>query len=243
MKNKFSFRKLVPIYVVVLATFIAISLWGNQAISTISANASAPLGPIVIIDAGHGGVDGGATSVSGVLESKLNLEIAQKLNDLLHLIGIHTKMVREDDISIYTEGESIASKKVSDLKNRIKMVNETENAILISIHQNHFHESKYSGAQVFYSSFGESRNLADKMQIAFRETINPGSRRQIKKADGVYLLQNIQKIGILIECGFISNPEEDSLLRSNAYQNKVASVIAATISGYVSEMTSLDLVS
>ena len=235
MKKKLAFRKLFPAYFLILTVLFVIAWGGNRAISTISENVSAPLGKIVIIDAGHGGVDGGATSVSGVLESQINLEIAQKLNDLLHLIGIHTKMIRTEDISIYTEGESIAAKKVSDLKNRIKIVNETENAILISIHQNHFSESKYKGTQVFYSPFGDSKQLAEKVQSAFRETINQANRRQIKKANGIYLLQNIQKTGILIECGFISNPEEDSLLRSKTYQHNVASVIATTISQYLSE--------
>ncbi len=241
--KKFPFRKLVPVYVWVLIVFLIIAWGGSRAITTISENVSAPMGKIVIIDAGHGGVDGGATSVSGVLESKMNLEISQRLNDLLHLMGIHTKMIRTSDISIYTEGQSIAAKKVSDIKNRVQIVNNTDNAILVSIHQNHYSEAKYRGAQVFYSPFGDSMQLAQKMQEAFRKTINPSNRRQIKKAAGVYLLQNIQRPGILIECGFISNPEEDGLLRSCAYQKQVASVIAATLSQYFSQIASLDLIS
>ena len=243
MKKNFALRSLIPAYVAILSIIFLISWGSSRAILAFSANVAAPLGKVVIIDAGHGGVDGGATSVSGVLESKINLEIAQKLNDLLHLLGIHTKMIRTEDVSIYTEGESIAAKKVSDLKNRIKIVNETEDAILISIHQNHFSQSKYKGAQVFYGPLGNSKQLAEKMQSSFRENINPSNMRQIKKADGVFLLQNIQKTGILIECGFISNPEEESLLRSQVYQNKVASVIATTLSQYFSEDASLDLIS
>lgn len=243
MKKKFIIHKLIPAYICILAIIMVVSWGGSRAISAISENVSPPMGTIIIIDAGHGGVDGGATSVSGVLESKINLEIAEKLNDLLHLMGIHTKMIRTEDISIHTEGQSIAAKKVSDLKNRIRIVNETENAILISIHQNHFSESKYKGAQVFYSTFGHSRQLADKMQAVIRETINPGNKRQTKKANGVYLLQNIQKTGILIECGFISNPEEDNLLRNKTYQCHLASVISTTISRFISECSSLDQVS
>ncbi len=241
--KKFPFRKLVPVYIGVLIVFLLIAWGGSNAITTISENVSAPIGKIVIIDAGHGGVDGGATSVSGFLESRMNLEISQRLNDLLHLMGIHTKMIRTSDISIYTEGESIAAKKVSDIKNRVQIVNNTDNAILVSIHQNHYSEAKYRGTQVFYSPFGDSIQLAKKMQEAFRKTINPSNRRQIKKATGVYLLQNIQKPGILIECGFISNPEEDSLLRNGTYQKQVASVIAATLSQYFSQTASLDLIS
>ena len=243
MKIKFAFHKLILAYICVLAILFAITWGGSRTISAISQNVSEPLGQIVIIDAGHGGVDGGATSVSGVLESKLNLEIALKLNDLLHLMGIHTKMIRTTDVSVYTEGESIAAKKVSDLKERIKIVNETENAILISIHQNHFSEAKYKGAQVFYGTMDTSKNLAEKMQAAFKETVNPGNRRQIKKATGVYLFQNIKKPGILIECGFLSNPEEDRLLQNPTYQKNMASAIASVLSLHISESTSLDLTS
>ena len=105
----------------------------------------------VVIDAGHGGEDGGASSKSGTLESTLNLEIAGITNDLLRFAGVRTAMVRTQDVSVYTEGGSIQQKKVSDLKNRVKFVESTPNALLLSIHQNFFPETKYHGAQVFYA--------------------------------------------------------------------------------------------
>ena len=132
----------------------------------------------VIIDAGHGGVDGGATSCTGVLESNINLQIALKLNDLLNFLGIHSKMIRTSDVSVYTEGNSIAAKKVSDLKQRVNIINNTENAILVSIHQNYFSESRYWGAQVFYSNAPLSKEFAEKMQKSFIQNLNVGSRRQ-----------------------------------------------------------------
>jgi len=187
----------------------------------------------VIIDAGHGGVDGGSTSCTGVLESAINLEIALKLEDLLHLLGIDTLMIRTTDCSVYTKGETIAAKKVSDLKERARIVNGTENAVLISIHQNHFSDSRYYGAQVFYAPTAGSSILAKQLQSALITTLNPGSNRQSKKADGVYLMQQITRPGVLIECGFLSNHQEEAKLRDTAYQQKLCCVIAGTVSTYL----------
>ena len=184
----------------------------------------------VIIDAGHGGIDGGAVSCTGVAESQINLSIAQRLNDMMHLLGINTYMIRTDDVSIYKSGNSIAAKKVSDLKERVRIVNETENAILISIHQNYYEDSRYYGAQVFYNTDG---TLAKELQSVFVKTVNPGSNRKAKKADGVYLLQNVSCPAALIECGFISNDMEEELLRNPEYQKKLCSIIASVVSCYI----------
>lgn len=181
----------------------------------------------IIIDAGHGGVDGGAVSCTGAKESDINLEIALRLNDLLHLLGINTYMIRTEDISVYTSGHSIAAKKVSDLKERVRIINQTKNAIVVSIHQNNFNDARYSGAQVFYNS---DQVLARSLQNAFVQTLNPGSNRKAKKSDGVYLMQNITCPGYLIECGFLSNYSEEALLRDPAYQKKLCCVIGAVLS-------------
>ena len=187
----------------------------------------------IIIDAGHGGVDGGATSCTGIYESQINLEIALRLDDLMHLFGYDTKMIRTTDISVYTEGETIAAKKVSDLKHRVSLVNETNNGILVSIHQNQFSDSRYSGAQVFYSKNGQSRLLAEQLQSAFIADLNVGSSRMAKPANGIYLMEKITKPGVLIECGFLSNFKEEAALRDQKYQKKLCSVIAATLSSYL----------
>lgn len=218
------YRSMLPVYLLVLLAF----LYSAQLISY-SATTMAESMPIehrtcFIIDAGHGGVDGGATSCSGILESKYNLDIALRLNDLMHLLGLKTQMIRTDDISVYTEGETIAAKKVSDLKERVRIVNSTEGAVLISLHMNYFPDSRYYGPQVFYCS-KSSEVLAEQMQRALKTNLAPSSGRQVKKASGIYLLQNINKPGILIECGFISNPEEDFRLRDIYYQKKLCCVI------------------
>lgn len=223
----------LSIYCVALSCLLVVTLFGNHAISAISENAPIRDRKTVIIDAGHGGVDGGATSCTGVLESQINLQIALRLDDLMHLLGIRTKMIRTTDTSVYTDGNTIAAKKVSDLKNRVRIVNEEENAYLISIHQNYFQESKYSGAQVFYGNLPESKELAGKLQQLLIQTVNPASKRSIKPSKEIYLLDHIQKCGVLIECGFLSNPQEEALLRDPQYQMKLCCVIACAFSQYL----------
>ena len=142
-------------------------------------------------------------------------------------------MIRDSDKSIYTEGNSIAAKKVSDIRNRVSIVNSTPHALLISIHQNNFSDSRYYGSQVFHNDNLGSRELADKLQQGFRQYINPGNNRKIKKVKGVYLMEHINCDGVLIECGFLSNVNEEKLLKDAAYQQKLCCVIAATVSQYL----------
>lgn len=221
------------IYFLVVGIFAATAVCGSRAISVLSQMVPLPRSHRIVIDAGHGGMDGGATSCTGKLESAYNLEIALKLNDLLHLLGHDTVMTRTSDRSIETEGQTIAAKKVSDLKERVRIVNETENALLISIHQNTFSDSRYSGAQVFYGPEGEGQRLAEDLQTAFCTTLNPGSNRKCKKADSVYLMQHIDCTGVLVECGFLSNAQEEAKLSSPDYQRKLCCVIASTLSRFL----------
>lgn len=221
-------------YLITIISVLLIINWGSRAVTVIAENTPIERKHCIIIDPGHGGVDGGATSCTGLLESTLNLEISLRLNDLFHLLGYDTRIIRTGDISVYTKGETIAQKKISDLKERVRIVNETENAILVSIHQNNFSDSRYSGAQIFYSSTAQSKQLAEQLQTAFKETINQGSNRICKKSNGIYLMEHINKPGILIECGFLSNPEEESKLKRPEYQKQLSCVVAATISSFLS---------
>ena len=226
--------KSIIVYFLTVLSVVLLSVWGSRAVTVISENSPIERKSRIIIDPGHGGEDGGATSCAGILESRYNLEISLRLNDLLQLLGHETELIRTTDTSVYTTGETIAQKKISDLKQRVKTVNETPNALLLSIHQNHFSDSRYRGAQVFYASTEGSRELAKKLQSAFVSTLNPGSSRKSKKCEGIYLMERIQCPGILIECGFLSNPEEEALLRDGAYQKKLSCVIAATVGEYLS---------
>lgn len=228
-------HSLIPIYGIILVLLVIAAFLGSQAVTVFTENAPVQGRRCVIIDAGHGSPDGGASSCSGVLESDLNLQIAQRLNDLMHLLGINTVMIRTDDTSVYTEGDSIAAKKVSDLKQRVKVVNEIDNALLISIHQNYFSDPRYSGAQVFYAKTDDSDTLASKLQLAFVNTLNPGSKRRAKPSDGIYLMNHINCTGILVECGFLSNPQEEAKLCSKQYQLDLCCVIACVTSSYISD--------
>ena len=233
MKCKVNYGSLFLISFLLLAGIIIIAVVSDKSVATISERMITDSRRCLVIDAGHGGVDGGATSCTGALESNLNLEIALKLQALAGLLGMKTSMIRTTDCSVYTSGKSIAAQKVSDLKNRVKIVNETENALLISIHQNYYSEDRYSGAQVFYPKTVGSEILAKQLQTTFVNTINRGSKRKAKPATGIYLMNNINCTGVLIECGFLSNPQEEKQLRDPEYQNKICCVIAATLTQYL----------
>ena len=187
----------------------------------------------IVIDAGHGEPDGGATSCTGRMEHLYNLEIAQRLKDLMELLGHRTVMTRQDEYSVFKEGTTIAEKKISDLKERVRITNETGNSILISIHQNHYPDSRYSGPVVLYASGEESKTLASMTQQALNSALAPESKRQYKAAEGIYLLSHIHCPGILVECGFLSNAAEEAKLSKPAYQKQLCCVLAGTVSQYL----------
>lgn len=224
----------VSVYCLVFFTLLFLVKTGSRAVTALSENRSFIRKHCIVIDPGHGGEDGGAVSHSGLPESSFNLEISLKLNDLLNLLGYSTKMVRISDISVYTKGETLSQKKASDLKERVKMINETENALLLSIHQNHYPDNRYSGGQIFYAKTDGSAELAEQMQSAFASALNPGSKRQAKQSKGIYLMEHIRCPGVLIECGFLSNTAEEAKLRDPEYQKKLCSVIAAVACQYLS---------
>lgn len=232
MKNG---KKLTVTYCLILLLTLMTAHYGSRAVTTIAENTPVKRKHTIIIDAGHGGVDGGATSCTGILEKEFNLQIGLRLNDLLQLLGYKTRMIRLYDESIHTKGETIAQKKASDLKERLRITKESDQSLLLSIHQNHFTDSRYSGAQVFFSNSEGSEILAKKLQDHLIKSLNPGSSRQIKKAQGIWLMEHIECTGVLIECGFLSNPEEEAKLRSREYQQKLCCVIATTTAEYLSD--------
>lgn len=233
MKQKKLVQAMLPVYILAAIVMVVISAAGSRTVTVLSENAPVQNRVCIIIDPGHGGEDGGASSPGGTLESDLNLQIALRLEDLLHLLGYDTYMIRRTDISVYTTGNTLSQKKVSDLKERVRIVNETENAVLISIHQNYFSESKYSGAQVFYPRTEGSDALAAAVQNNLVSFLNEGSNRKSKQASGIYLLEKIHSTGILVECGFLSNPEEEALLKDPEYQKKLCCVLGVSLSNYL----------
>lgn len=225
--------RVAGVYILIFGIFVAVAYWTNLATTTIVQMIPVERNHTIVIDPGHGGVDGGATSCTGVLESKFNLDISLRLRDLFHLLGYRTKMIRTEDVSVYKSGETIAAKKVSDLRTRVQIINETEDAILVSIHQNTFSDSRYSGPQVFYGPEGEGEALAKLLQKTLTDALAPGSNRMAKKADGIYLMQHINCTGALVECGFLSNPEEEGKLRNSRYQCSLSCVIASAVANFL----------
>lgn len=230
----FYVRKFWFLYVLMTVIICLAVVLGDRTVSAWAENSEVTRSHIFIIDAGHGGEDGGAVSCTGVPESQINLEIALRLDSLMHLLGCETRMIRTTDISVYTEGKTIAAKKASDLRNRVKLVNQTHNSILISIHQNIYPDSQYRGAQVFYNQQGEGKQLAVALQSVLVSSLAPESHRQIKPSTGIYLMENCKKPAVLVECGFLSNPEEEKNLRTGTYQKKLCCVIAATTAQFFS---------
>ncbi len=189
--------------------------------------ASAETQPIIVIDAGHGGEDGGA-SANGVLEKDINLAIALKLRDMLKASGFEVVMTRESDVSIYDSSAStVHEKKVSDMQNRVSMINSSDKNILISIHQNKFEQSQYSGAQIFYSdNLPESAKLAEKIRLSVTGLLQPDNKRELKTdGDSIYILKNAQVPAVIVECGFLSNVEEAKKLSDEKYQTEMAFAI------------------
>lgn len=181
----------------------------------------------VVIDPGHGGEDGGAVSADGVAESGINLEVARRLDAVLTLCGQRTLLLRDEDISLHDEGvTTIREKKVSDIHNRVKLVNAQQAPRLISIHQNHFSSAKYHGAQVFYGGGPLGQPWAEQTQTTLREALEPDNHREAKPiGHDVYLMNHITCPAILVECGFLSNREECQKLTDPAYQTKLALAI------------------
>ena len=181
--------------------------------------------PTIIIDAGHGGEDGGAVSDSGLLEKDINLSIAMQLKEMFQVSGFKVVMVRETDISVYDEGcTTIREKKNSDLHNRLKLIESQDNCVLLSIHQNKFTDSRYSGTQVFYSTqTPQSKELAEYLKESVVSMLQPENKRETKPATkDIYLLYNTTKPAVIVECGFLSNEKEAALLSDDAYQKKMA---------------------
>ncbi len=189
----------------------------------------------IILDAGHGGEDGGA-SCNGVIEKDINLSITKKLYNLLIVSGVDVKLTRDSDVSIHDEGKkTLRSKKASDLNNRLKIANSSNKNILISIHQNKFEDSKYNGAQIFYSAKNEkSKEIASRIQNSIVTAVQPENKREIKPAGkNIYLLYNSSVPALIIECGFLSNANEAKKLSDEEYQKKLAFAIYCGLMDYM----------
>ena len=193
----------------------------------------------VVIDPGHGGRDGGAVGEDGTLEKELNLAVALKLKAVLESADIRVIMTRETDIELASPDSS--HKKADDLKARLQLARDQQNAIFISIHMNKFPVEKYRGLQVYYSENNpESLTLAQTVQNTVQDSLQNTSDRKVKSAgDSIYLMKNLEIPAILVECGFLSNEAERELLKDEDYQKKLALCFSAALLTYISSENGL----
>ena len=231
METRDYLKRYAWVYLYVAAFFLAAAGLLRHSVEAAGSVQPFSAHPVIVIDAGHGSPDGGAVGAGGTKEDTVNLSVARRLEGLLKLLGYETVMTRTGPDCVATEGETIRQKKQSDLQNRVELVNSLPAAVVVSIHQNHFPDSRYHGPQVFYSSGGEA--LAASAQKALTAALAPMSGREPKKASGVYLMEHIDHPAILVECGFLSNPEEERKLNSPDHQKKIAAILAAVLAEFV----------
>ena len=213
----------------------------NQSYSTSTSGNPSAKYTTVIIDAGHGGEDGGAVSADGLVEKDVNLEIAKTLCDMLRANGVNVIMTREDDRLLYDRNTNYQGrKKKLDLAARLAVADSTEDAIFISIHMNSFTDSRYSGLQVWYSpNNSDSEALAELIQGENKEKLQPQNNRKIKAAtSAINLLHNAKCPAVLVECGFLSNPDEADLFQSSEYRQKVAFTLFCALTKFMSDEAS-----
>ncbi len=190
----------------------------------------------VIIDAGHGGFDGGAVAPDGTLEKDLNLSVALKLDSVLKIMGYDTVLVRDTDVSTADDKGTERSQKVSDIKARLRLTEKYKDALFVSIHMNKYTSPQPHGAQVFYSQVDGSKELAECIQRSIAAGVQTDNKRVVKKTTkDIYLLYHAVIPSVIAECGFISNPDDLLKLKSDEYQLKMAAAIAAGINDYYFE--------
>ena len=214
---------------------LLVFLMARQAGKMTAASAQANAGreqPLVFLDPGHGGFDPGKIGVQGQLEKDLNLEIAQRLRKYLEAMDVRVMMTRETDTQLGESGEQ--SKKQADMRARCQMINEATPDLVVSIHQNSYHEPEISGGQVFYYQKSENgKMLARILQERFDYVLGEDNRRQPKANDSYYLLLHVKPVITIVECGFLSSPEEAKKLTDADYQERLAWTLAMGIVQYL----------
>ena len=236
-----TFRKWTALYLLTLlllfAGFAAI-VWQGR---TVNASKNVELrqegGPILVIDPGHGGFDGGALADDGTVEAQINLAVSLQMEEAARLLGVETVMTRREDVALDSPNAgTVRQRKASDLKNRVELVESIPNSVLVSIHQNSLPEViSVHGAQVFYNSAAGSEELALAVQNALNTTVNDRPKEVKAAGKNIYLLYHTTAPAILVECGFLSNPQETELLNMPVHQTRLSVTILAAILGQLSQ--------
>lgn len=221
--------------IVLIAFLITIGTIQNMNVTS-KVNATPTTNKRIIIDAGHGLPDQGTASSSGITEQNINLQIALKLQGLLETSGADVLLTRSDENGIYdVDKNSIRDKKISDTKNRVEIGNNSDADIFVSIHLNYYQDGKYRGWQTFYqSTSAESKKLASDIQAEMNSNFNRENIRQPMAIKGVYIVDKIKIPTVIVECGFLSNVDEEKLLQETSYQDSIAWGIYLGIQKYFS---------
>lgn len=219
----------VPIIALILCclAFLMLSFIACRRLSKMAVAAADEHPGTFVLDAGHGGEDGGASDQLGRTEKNINLAVTKDLQQLLLASGYHVVMTRTTDTSLSDPLKTIRERKVSDIHNRMKIIESQESCIFVSIHQNRFEQSKYYGTQVFYSNNDKgSKELAESIRGRVVSLLQKDNTRSVKPAtSSIYLLWHAKVPAVLVECGFLSNPEEAEKLNRDDYQHKMAFAI------------------
>lgn len=226
---------IVSILAIVIIFIITLSLVKHYRYKAI-ASFLPRLTKVIILDAGHGGIDPGAVSKGGAKEKDINLAIASYLKEYLEESGASVIMTRTEDKGLYSSEGSSRQKKTQDLKRRKEIIKESRGDLFITIHLNSFPQSQYYGAQTFYSKDNSlGKLLAEKIQEEFINTLDKENKRTALAKEDVYIIKGLDIPTVLVECGFLSNPAEEKLLQKSSYQKKVAWAIYMGIQNYFSQ--------
>lgn len=233
--GKKSIIAIITAFLIILSAMLYLTFMAN--FSAAEASSMPITQKTVIVDAGHGGDDGGAIGIDGTVEKDINLDIALKLEKILKIYGFNVIMTRTQDVMTCDDGlDSLRKRKISDIHNRFELMRKNPDAIFISVHQNKFEDSSQHGTQVFYSGNDErSKELAEAIQTSVTLTLQRKNDRVVKKSgSGIYLLYHAKIPAVLVECGFISNSDEVKKLKDESYRMKLAILIADGLLKYLS---------
>ena len=230
-RKKILFSVLIVLFSVVISAVMMYNVFDDMTMVSTHLNNS----PTIIVDAGHGGFDGGAVADDGTIEKNINLSIALFLGEMLEINGYNVVYTRTEDVGTDDyDNTAIRNRKVSDLNNRLKLTQLYDDGVFVSIHLNKFTSSSAMGAQVFYSpSFDEAKLLGEYIQTSIVSIIQPSNNRVIKKGTkDTFLLYNAVIPSVIVECGFISNNEELALLKNTTYQKQMSFAVFCGINNY-----------
>lgn len=233
--GKKSIIAIITAFLIILSAMLYLTFMAN--FSAAEASSMPITQKTVIVDAGHGGDDGGAIGIDGTVEKDINLDIALKLEKILKFYGFNVIMTRTQDVMTCDDGlDSLKKRKISDIHNRFELMRKNPDAIFISVHQNKFEDTSQHGTQVFYSGNDErSKELAEAIQTSVTLTLQRKNDRVVKKSgSGIYLLYHAKIPAVLVECGFISNSDEVKKLKDESYRMKLAILIADGLLKYLS---------